>query len=62
MILPSLWQTIAGNLTVVTLLARFAMALAAGIALVWAVTGVVLHYARVQARNAARPDRRDFGG
>jgi len=49
--LPSLWQTVAGNLSVVTFLFRLALALAVSLALVWLVTGVFLHYARVQARS-----------
>jgi hypothetical protein len=51
--LPSLWQTVAGNLAVVTFLFRLTLALAVSLALVWLATGVFLHYARVQARSGA---------
>ena len=49
--LPSLWETITGNVNVVTFLFRFALALAVSMALVWLATGVFLNYARVQARS-----------
>jgi len=56
LLLPSLAETITGNLPFVTLLFRLALALALSGVLVWIVTGVVLHYARVQAQSG--PDRR----
>ena len=49
--LPSLWQTVTGNVTIVTFLFRLALALGVSMALVWVATGVFLHYARVQARS-----------
>lgn len=51
--LPSLWQTVGGNLSVVTFLFRLVLALAVSMALVWLATGVFLHYARVQARSGS---------
>ncbi len=56
MILPSMSDVIRGDLPVVTLLVRLALALVVSGVLVWIVTGVVLHYARVQAQSG--PDRR----
>ena len=55
--LPSLWQTVAGDLSVVTFLFRLTLALAVAMALVWLATGVFLHYARVQARAGSAGDR-----
>jgi hypothetical protein len=52
LMLPSLWEVATGNLSAVTLLVRLALALAVCAVLVWAVTGVVLRYARL---HAARP-------
>jgi len=54
--LPSLWQTVGGNLPVVTFLFRLFLALAVSMALVWLATGVFLHYARVQARSGSSGD------
>jgi ABC-type nickel/cobalt efflux system permease component RcnA len=50
LMLPSFGELATGNLSAVTFLARLALALAVGAVLVWAVTGVVLRYARMQAR------------
>jgi hypothetical protein len=50
---PSLLELTAGNLSAVSLLARLALALPVGAALVWVVSAVVLRYARVQARARA---------
>jgi len=55
--LPSLWELATGNLSAVTLLARLALALAVCAALVWALTAVVLRYARMQARRSAEAER-----
>jgi len=55
--LPSLWQTVSGDLSVVTFLFRLTLALAVSMALVWLATGVFLHYARVQARSGSSGDR-----
>jgi uncharacterized membrane protein len=55
--LPSLWQTVSGNLSVVTFLFRLTLALALSMALVWLATGVFLHYARVQERSASTDQR-----
>ena len=54
--LPSLWQTVSGNLSVVTFVFRLTLALAVSMALVWLATGVFLHYARVQARSDSGND------
>lgn len=59
LVLPSLWELAAGNLPAVTFLGRLALALAVCAALVWAVTGVVLRYARMHARTPA--DGEPFG-
>jgi hypothetical protein len=53
LMLPSLWELATGNLSAVTFLARLALALAVCAVLVWAVTGVILRYARMQARRPA---------
>jgi hypothetical protein len=50
LMLPSLWELATGNLSAVTFLARLALALAVCAVLVWAVTGVILRYARMQAQ------------
>lgn len=52
-VLPSLWEAATGNLSPVTVLVRLALALLVCGALVWATTGVVLHYTRVQVRARA---------
>ena len=57
LVLPSLWELATGNLSAVTLLARLALALAFCAVLVWAVTGVVLRYARLHARSPADGER-----
>ena len=53
LMLPSLWELATGNLSAVTLLTRLALALAVCAVLVWALTGVVLRYARMHARTLA---------
>ncbi len=50
MVVPSLWEVVGGNLSALTLLVRLALALPVCAVLVWVVTGVVLRYARIQAR------------
>jgi len=57
LILPSLWELANGNLSAVTLLARLALALAVCALLVWAVTGVVLRYARMHAQVPVEAER-----
>jgi hypothetical protein len=57
LVLPSLWELATGNLSVVTLLARLALALGVCTVLVWAVTGVLLRYARLHARTLADGER-----
>jgi hypothetical protein len=56
---PSFWETATGTLSVVTFLTRLVLALFVSGVLVWAASGVVLHYAAVQARSraAARAQR-----
>jgi hypothetical protein len=49
MVLPSLWELGTGGLSALTFLARLALALPVCAALVWAVSWVVLRYARMQA-------------
>jgi hypothetical protein len=56
-VLPSLWELATGNLSAVTLLGRLALALAVCAVLVWALTGVVLRYARMHARRPAEAER-----
>jgi hypothetical protein len=46
---PSCWELATGNLSAVTLLVRLLLALVVSGALVWAASGLILHYARVQA-------------
>ncbi|MGA2835706.1 MAG: hypothetical protein ABSF84_03815 [Acidimicrobiales bacterium] len=58
LLLPSLSETVTGDLPVVTLLARLALALLVSGVLVWIVTGVVLHYARVQAQSGSEGRRK----
>ncbi len=61
MLLPSLAEAITGDLPIVSLLSRLALALAVSGVLVWIVTGVVLHYARVQAQSGSdRRQKRDI--
>jgi len=55
--LPSLWELATGNLSAVTLLGRLALALAVCGVLIWALTGVVLRYARMHARRHAETER-----
>lgn len=58
---PSLWEAITGNLSPVTVLGRLVLGLLVCGALVWAATGVVLHYAKVQLRSRSDVDiRREF--
>jgi len=57
LVLPSLWELATGNLSAVTLLGRLALALAVCAVLVWALTGVVLRYARLHARSPAEGER-----
>ena len=56
-VLPSLWELATGNLSAVTLLARLALALAVCSVLVWALTGIVLRYARMHLRRPAEANR-----
>ena len=56
-VLPSLWELATGNLSVVTLLGRLALAIAVCGVLVWAVSGLVLRYARMHARRPAEAER-----
>jgi hypothetical protein len=53
LMLPSLGELAAGNLPAVTFLVRLALALAVCAVLVWALTGMVLRYARMHARRLA---------
>lgn len=57
LVLPSLWELVNGNLSAVTLLVRLALALPVCAVLVWALTGVVLRYARMHARIPADGER-----
>jgi hypothetical protein len=57
LVLPSLWELAAGNLSAVTLLVRLALALAVCALLVWAATGVVLRYARMHAQRSVEAER-----
>jgi hypothetical protein len=56
-VLPSLWELATGNLSAVTLLGRLALALAVCGVLVWALTGVVLRYARMHAQRTVEAER-----
>jgi hypothetical protein len=56
LMLPSLGELAAGNLPAVTLLVRLALALAVCAVLVWALTGMVLRYARMHARRLAESE------
>jgi hypothetical protein len=53
LMLPSLGDLAGGNLSAVTFLVRLALALAVCAVLVWAVTGMVLRYARMHAHRSA---------
>jgi uncharacterized membrane protein len=57
--LPSLFEVAAGNLSAVTLLVRLALALVVCAVLVWAVTGVILRYARLHAQ--VPPEGEQYG-
>jgi hypothetical protein len=57
LVLPSLWELATGNLSAVTLLARLALALGVCAVLVWALTGIVLRYARLHAQRPAEAER-----
>ena len=62
LMLPSLGELAAGNLSAVTFLVRLALALAVCAVLVWALTGMVLRYARMHAQRSVEGDpfgRRD---
>ena len=50
LMLPSLWELATGNLSAVTFLTRLALTLGVCAVLVWAGTGVILRYARMQAQ------------
>jgi hypothetical protein len=56
LLLPSLGELAAGNLPAVTFLIRLALALAVCAVLVWALTGMVLRYARMHARRLAESE------
>jgi hypothetical protein len=56
LMLPSLGELAAGNLPAVTFLVRLALALAVCAVLVWALTGMVLRYARMHARRLAESE------
>ena len=49
-ILPSLVQTVTQNLSAISVLTRLAVSLFLIGSLVWIVTAVMVHYARIQAR------------
>jgi hypothetical protein len=57
LVLPSLWELANGNLSAVTLLTRLALALVVCAVLVWALTGVVLRYARMHPQRPAETER-----
>jgi hypothetical protein len=57
LMLPSLGECAAGNLPAVTFLVRLALALAVCAALVWALTGMVLRYARMHAQRSAESEK-----
>ena len=50
-LLPSLDDMVVGGLSPLTVLARFAVSLAVVGALVWTVSALVLHYARIQVKS-----------
>jgi hypothetical protein len=52
LMVPSLLDLAAGNLSAVTFLGRLALGLAVCAVLVWSVTGVVLRYARMHAQRS----------
>ena len=54
--LPSLGELAAGNLPAVTFLIRLALSLAVCAVLVWALTGMVLRYARMHAQRLAESE------
>lgn len=56
LMLPSLGELAAGNLSAITFLVRLAVALAVCAILVWALTGMVLRYARMHAQRPAEND------
>jgi hypothetical protein len=57
LMLPSLGEFAAGNLPAVTFLVRLALALAVCAVLVWALTGMVLRYARMHAQRLAESEK-----
>jgi hypothetical protein len=50
-LLPSLDDMVVGGLSPLTVLARLALSLAVVGALVWAVSALVIHYARIQVKS-----------
>jgi hypothetical protein len=60
LMVPSLADLAGGNLSAVTFLVRLALALAVCGVLVWALTGMVLRYARMHAQRPAESET--FGG
>ena len=56
LMLPSLGELAGGNLSAVTFLVRLALAVAVCAVLVWALTGMVLRYARMHAQRAVESD------
>jgi hypothetical protein len=59
LMVPSLAELAAGNLSAVTFLVRLALALPVCAVLIWALTGMVLRYARMHAPRT--PEREQFG-
>jgi hypothetical protein len=56
-LLPSLDEMLTGGLSPLVVLARLAESLAVVGALVWAVSAVVLHYARIQVESHRNGDQ-----
>jgi hypothetical protein len=56
MLLPSFDEMVSQDLSPLAVLVRLVEALVVTGLLVWALSGVVLHYARVQVRSAMTPD------
>jgi hypothetical protein len=56
-LLPSLDDMVVGSLSPLTVLTRLALSLVVVGALVWAVSALVLHYARIQVKSGREQER-----
>ncbi len=57
-VIPSVWEAATGNLSFLTVLSRLALSLLVCGVLVWATTGVMVHYARIRLRSRSGSESR----